>query len=139
MDMVNFSNTNNNNRNSNSNGISEKFWLGDSGASCHMTNNDAAMFDCTSIKSEVQYGNGGMLVAEKIGKIRVKVMQIDGREQVIVLENCKYVPGLTLNLFSILKALNNKWNISNEGLKIKLKKDRIKLFLIDSSLQIQEL
>ena len=49
-------------------------------------------------------------------------MQIDGREQVIVLENCKYVPGLTLNLFSILKALDNKWNITNEGLNMKLKK-----------------
>ena len=58
-----------------------------------MTNNDSAMFDCRSIKSEVQCGNGGMLVAEKIGKIRVNVKQIDGREQIIVLENYKYVPG----------------------------------------------
>ena len=55
VDMVNFFSNNNNNNNSNSNGISENVWLGDSGASCHMTNNDAAMFDCTSIKSEVWY------------------------------------------------------------------------------------
>ena len=116
VDMVNFSN------NEKVNNISPNFWLGDSGASCHMTNNDEAMFDCTPINSRVQCGNGGMLNAEKIGKIRLNVQQVDGTQKEIVLEKCKYVPGLTLNLFSILKALDNQWNISNEGTKIKLKK-----------------
>ena len=68
------------------------------------------------LSQTIQCGNGGMLVADKIGKIRVNVKQIDGREQIIVLENYKYVPGLTFNLFSIIKALNSNWNISNEGI-----------------------
>ena len=80
-----------------------------------MTNNKEAMFDCTPINSRVQCGNGGMLNAEKNGKIRLNVQQIDGTQKEIVLDKCKYVPGLTLNLFSTLKALDNKWNISNEG------------------------
>ena len=54
IDMVNFSN------NEKVNNISPNVWLGDSGASCHMTNNDEAMFDCTPINSRVQCGNGGM-------------------------------------------------------------------------------
>ena len=45
-----------------------------------MTNNDEAMFDCTPINSRVQCGNGGMLKAEKIGKIRLNDQQVDGSE-----------------------------------------------------------
>ena len=60
--------------------------------------------------------------AEKIGKLKVNVKQKNGTDKCITIEDCKYVPGLTTNLFSILKALSNKWNISNDGVKLKLKK-----------------
>ena len=108
--------------NENTSKISNNFWLGDTGASCHMCNDDTHMYDYKLIKSEVQVGNGNLVNAEKIGKLKVNVKQQNGTHKCITIEDCKYVPGLTTNLFSILKALSNKWDISNNGVKIKLKK-----------------
>ena len=80
---------------------------------------------CTTtsfFKSEVQVGNGDLVNAEKIGKLKVNVKQQNVTEKCNTIEDFKYVPGLTTNLFSILKALSNNWNISNDGVKLKLKK-----------------
>ena len=69
-------------------------WLGDSGASCHMTCNDAGMFDCKNIKSYIKVGDGKTVLASKIGKKKMTVIQQNGETMDIVLQECKYVPGL---------------------------------------------
>ncbi len=99
----------------------ENIWMGDSGASCHMTCDEAGMFDTRAINSPIKIGNGTTLRATKIGKKRLTVLQKDGTTTDIVLEGCKFVPGLWTNLFSITKALENKWKISNEGLIISVR------------------
>lgn len=80
-------------------------WIGDSGASCHMTCSDEGMFDCRQIQSSVKIGNGKTLSATKIGKKRMTVVQKDGTTTDVVLTDCKYVPELFTNLFSITNAL----------------------------------
>ena len=97
-------------------------WLGDSGASCHMTNDDAGMFDCRKYQSMITIGNGKSVLSPKIGKQKLLVIQKDGRTVQIVLHDVMFVPDLRINLFSITKALSQKWKLSNKGLDIVLSK-----------------
>jgi hypothetical protein len=95
-------------------------WIGDSGASCHMTSNDVGMFDCRYKKSFLRLGNGTMMCSNKIGDMKFLVVQEDGSYMDIVLHDCKYVPGLCYNLFSITKALSEGWKLSNRGIKMRI-------------------
>lgn len=97
-------------------------WLGDSGASCHMTNDDSGMFDFKTINDNIKIGNGRMLKATKIGKKKVIIKQMDGQTKAVTLEGVKYVPDLSYNLFSITKALISGWHLSNKGVHIVLSK-----------------
>ena len=104
-----------------------QIWMGDSGASCHMTCDDKGMYETSTINSPIRIGNGTTLRATKIGKKRVTVYQQDGSTQNIVLEGCKFVPGLWTNLFSITKALEHQWIISNDGIIISVRKGNIRI------------
>ena len=95
-------------------------WLGDSGASCHMTNDDAGMFECRQYQSMIQIGNGKSILSPKIGNQKLLVVQKDGTTVQVVLHDVKFVPDLCINLLSITKALSHNWNLSNKGLDIML-------------------
>jgi hypothetical protein len=45
-------------------------WIGDSGASCHYCNNDAVLYDYTSICEDITVGNGNIMTATKMGKLQ---------------------------------------------------------------------
>ena len=45
------------------------FFICDSGASSHMTNNDSAMFDITEIDRKIRVGNGETVKAIKMGNV----------------------------------------------------------------------
>ena len=99
-------------------------WIGDSGASCHYCNNDAALYDYTTICEDITVGNGNMMTATKMGKLRCQIIQKNGESLVVTLEDVKFVPDLWINLFSIGKALKNGFNLGNEGETIKLMKGK---------------
>jgi hypothetical protein len=107
--------------------ISATTWLGDTGASCHLTNSDEGMYDVQMIKSPVKIGSGKSMTATKIGKKRMTVIQKDGSTQDIILTEVKYVPELWVNLFSIGKALQNGFDIGNKGIKIFLVKGNTRI------------
>ena len=80
-------------------------WIGDSGASCHMTN-DASKMYCVKPslpdKKEVITRDGSRLRVAYIGNNDVL---FHGRsEEQITLIDVSYVPGLNFNLFSFRKA-----------------------------------
>jgi hypothetical protein len=102
--------------------ITKNTFLGNTGASTHMGNNDEDMFDVTVISSPIKIGNGVVLMATKIGKRRVTAIQADGTSLDLILEDYKYVPDLWVNLFSITKALSKGWNIGNKGIKLFINK-----------------
>ena len=83
---------------------SSNFWIGDSGASCHMTN-DASKMYCETPPSDqrgVVTSDGTRLRVEHIGNIDVL---FHGRsEEQITLIDVSFVPGLKFNLFSFHKA-----------------------------------
>ena len=75
-------------------------WIGDSGASCHITNNDTGLYDVMDINESIQ-GSSGIMPATKKGKLQVKVRQVNGTEQVHTLWPAKFCPNAGANLFSL--------------------------------------
>ena len=103
----------------------ESTYLADTGASMHMTGNPEGVFDCRDINEPVILGSGKHVVATKIGKLRKTVLQRDGSTQDILLDPVKYVPGLELQLFAVLKALEQGWKLDNSGVKLVLTKGKV--------------
>ena len=102
-----------------------KLWLGDTGASCHMTYCDKGMYDFQTVTSNVTVGNGNVMKTLKIGKKKLKFTNSNGQQFNIILENCKYIPDLHVNLFSITQALSNGWTLSNKDKIISLHKNNL--------------
>ena len=108
-------------------GFNENTWIGDSGASCHMTNDDSGMFDMRTIDEEITSGSGKPMTATKIGSNRVKSIQCDGTMQFFMMTNVKYVPELCCKLFSLTAAIDKGLKIGNEGRVLTLRKGNFKI------------
>ena len=100
-------------------GMDDELWLGDTGASCHMTNNLKGMSNLEKISTGIVFGNGQRLKAVYVGDKRGTVVQKDGTKKSILMKNVKYVPEMYCNLFSISAAL--KEGCTLEGSKNNLK------------------
>jgi hypothetical protein len=44
-------------------------WIGDSGASCHYCNNDAALYEYSMISEDITVGNGSVMTSTEMGKL----------------------------------------------------------------------
>jgi hypothetical protein len=97
-------------------------WIGDTRASCHMTCNPAGMFDCVDINEDIKVGDG-YIKATKMGCKPVLVSQPGGVIKSYVINDCKYVPKLWINLFSDTSALWRGWNLSNNGIIMSITKN----------------
>ena len=97
------------------NSLKKYTWLADSGASSHMTNSDAGMFNIRMQESTVTIGNGEGLKATKIGDLKVTFWNEKGL-QIFTLQNVKYIPDLCVNLLSIPVALKEGFQIGNQGM-----------------------
>ena len=81
------------------------------------------MYNCKKINEPIIISDEKPMRATKMGKLWRTVHQVDGRTQDIVLEEVKYVPGLDMNLFVVLKALKQGWKISNKGIALMITKE----------------
>ena len=75
-------------------------WIGDSGASCHVTNNDTGMYDIIDI-NELTQASSGIMPTTKKSKLCVKVQQVDENEQIHTLWPMKCCSKAGANLFSL--------------------------------------
>jgi hypothetical protein len=82
-------------------------WIGDSGASFHYCNDDKFLYDYTMTSKETTVGNGNVMLAKKMGKLRCEILQKNGEKLIVTLQDIKYVPDLWVNLFTFGKALKN--------------------------------
>jgi gag-polypeptide of LTR copia-type/Zinc knuckle len=98
-------------------------WIADTGASCHMTCNPAGMFNCVDINEDIKVGDGNYIKATKMGCKHVLVSQPGGVIKSYVINDCKYVPKLWINLFSVTSALCRGWNLSNNGIIMSITKN----------------
>ena len=103
-------------------------FLADTGASTHRIGDDDGMYDCKEIDEPIIISDGKSMKATKIGKLRRTAYQVNGNTQDIVLEEVKYVPGLDMNLFAVLKALKQGWMITNKGITLSIAKDGMMLW-----------
>jgi hypothetical protein len=108
-------------------GKSTHIWIADSGASCHLTNDDTAMYNCQKVHERICVGDGREILATKQGSILVEVHQCNGTKTLTSIKNCKYVPDLQTNLFSITRAISIGWKLGNSGVHITLEKDDSKI------------
>ena len=86
--------------------MNTSLWLGDTGASNHMTNNSDGMVNQVEINTGIVFGNGQRLKAVFIGDKRGMVVQNDDTRIPILSQNADYVHQLYCNLFSITAAFN---------------------------------
>ena len=96
-------------------------WIGDTGATSHMVTNADGLIEAEVIDEKIKIGNGQYMRATKKGKLPCVIQQTDGTETKCTIE-VKVLPDLWCNLFSITAALRKGFSISNEGMKIVLKK-----------------
>ena len=90
-------------------------WIGNSGASCHITNDDKGMYDAIDIDELIQ-GSSGIMPVMKKGKLQVKVYQVNGDEQVHTLWPVTFCPSAGANLFSLTCKLSQGNKISSNEL-----------------------
>ena len=79
--------------------------IGDSGVSCHITNDKKGMYDIIDINKLIQ-GSSGIMPATKKGKLQVTVHQVNREEQVHTLWPAKFCPFAGANLFSLTCKLS---------------------------------
>ena len=85
-------------------------WIGDSGASCHITNNDTGLYDIIDFDESTQ-GSSSIMPATKTGKLQVKVWQVDETEQVHTL-CCEVLPhGRSKHVFANVQTIAGKQDI----------------------------
>ena len=107
--------------------ISKNIWIGDSGASCHMTNEANGLFEIRNIDEEITIGNGKPMKATKVGKLKVETVNRDGTKTQFTLGGVKLVPELYCKLFSLTSALDKGFKLGNQGRVIHLQKKNFKL------------
>ncbi len=88
----------------------QDIWIGDSGASSHLTNDSKWIFNKESIKSSVVVANRDQMNIKFKGLLNVTFIHKDGSEVNKTLE-VKYCPQLTQTLFSFTSALANDWTM----------------------------
>ena len=97
-------------------------WIGDSGASSHMTNSLEGMIDLRNIKSYVTFGDSKRLEVTKIGTKQGIVIQKNGTVRNIEIKNVKYVPDMYCNLFSITSAMKQGFTLIGNKNSLTMKK-----------------
>ena len=90
-------------------------WIGDTGASTHMTNTIEGLYNLREEDTVVQIGNGKKLKSTTVGTLKTIAQQLDGTTIDVKLSNVVYVPELSFNLFSITKAMENGFQVSSKG------------------------
>ena len=110
-------------------------WVADSGATCHLTNQIQGYIETRTTGMTMKYANiGGTTKCNTIGKWKGRQYFLEGsqikKRALLILEDTMYVPDLTINLFSITKAMSQGAIIQSEGkdcLTITIKGHTLKL------------
>ena len=101
---------------------SRRGWIVDSGATCHMSNDEAQFVDLRKLTSpqKVTLGDGHSLDATAEGTVKLETLLPDGSTKECRLNNVLLVPKLSYSLLSVSKA-------STAGKTTKFDKTRCKI------------
>ena len=98
-------------------------WIGDSGATVHITNSDVGMFNVKKCDFDITVGNQESTKCTKMGDIQLKLKHSTGKEVTVTLYNVRYVPSFIGNLFSISTAMSNGAKIRFRDKKMEVQKE----------------
>ena len=86
--------------------VSKGGWIVDSGATCHMCNDESQFIQLKRLRTiqEVRLGNGRPLDGTAEGTIRLETLLPDGKTKNFTVENVLFVPKLSYNLLSVSNA-----------------------------------
>jgi hypothetical protein len=85
------------------------------------------VFNTKRIHHVIGVVDGSTAVAIKQGSVTLTVHQQNGTKSIVTLHGCKYLPGLSNNLFSIATAPTKGWKLSNKGIYIVLQHNNGKI------------
>ena len=88
-------------------------WIGDSGASCNIRNDDTGLYEITKIEESIQSSSCNMLTTKK-GKLCIDIHQVDDTEWVCTLWPVKFCPKAAANFFSLTCELMQGNEISGD-------------------------
>jgi hypothetical protein len=91
-----------------------KYWIADSGATAHMTNNDSCMYDTVLCRDITTVANGQQIIATKKGKIEVQADYTDGTTARYTVLDVLYFPDLHCNLFSTSKVCSKGGTVGTQ-------------------------
>jgi len=103
-------------------GFTGSTWIADSGASTHIGNVDEGMMDVEDINDTVKVGNGNQVRLLKKGTLPLMLLQKNGDTMDMLLEDYKCAPDFDVCLFSLMKAIEKGWTLSNKGTNVVLTK-----------------
>jgi len=86
--------------------LTSQTWFGDSAASTHMCNDDMHLYDWKTIHEEIRVGSGQTITATKVGILKLRINQTNGKTTNFTLSSAKFVPALWYNLFSLTAAMD---------------------------------
>jgi hypothetical protein len=109
------------------NNFVSEIWICDSGACGHYCRSVEGLIDVMDIDEAIMIGNGESMRATKVGNLKFEVVQVNGKKFPVTLHDVKFVPDLCVNLFSLNRALQNGFKLSNENVSIRLSKGSVTL------------
>jgi gag-polypeptide of LTR copia-type/Zinc knuckle len=90
-----------------------KYWVGYSGATCHMVCSNEKLIDWRSVDERITVAGGASLPVTKIAKIHLKLKNSRGKDAEVTLEDVKLVPNLRVNLFSLTLGMRKGWKLES--------------------------
>ena len=107
---------------SETNKFTKNTWIGDTGATSHMTNSSEGLQEVTTINEQIKMGNAKYMTATKRGKLPCTIKQSNGKHQDCIIE-VKVVPEMWCNLFLITLAMKKGFELSSKNMMITIKKE----------------
>ena len=109
----------------------EELWIGDTGASAHITHSSKGMINLIKPKSKVEVvmGNGEKIERELTGNVKGHILDKNGKKvKKVQIENVIVSTEAEFNLFSITSMIRKGWELkgSNEMLEITKGKQSVK-------------
>jgi hypothetical protein len=90
----------------------KEFWVGDTGATCHMVCSDGNLINWRPVKQKVTVAGGSSLPVTKIGSPKIKFKNTMGKDSDGFLEEVKYVPHLKFNQSSMTFGMRKRWKLN---------------------------
>ena len=103
--------------------IHSDYWVGDTGATTHLTNDATGMIDLVSSKQKMMMGNGSETKGAKEGTVKGSLCDKNGSTLApITLSGVTYSKDAKLNLLSLTQLMKKGWTIGSDSSGISMTK-----------------